>query len=65
VRALAPASIYRGLRLDRRTTFDARFWLAAAARSFTDIVAHTVTEKAAQVKDMADAALQEVKALAP
>jgi hypothetical protein len=26
------AGIYRGLRLDRRTTFDARFWLAAAAR---------------------------------
>jgi hypothetical protein len=26
------ASIYRGLRFDRRTTFDARFWLAAAAR---------------------------------
>jgi hypothetical protein len=25
-------SIYRGLCLDRRITFDARFWLAAAAR---------------------------------
>jgi hypothetical protein len=26
------AGIYRGLRLDLRTTFDARFWLAATAR---------------------------------
>jgi hypothetical protein len=25
-------STYRGFRLDRRTTFDARFWLAAVAR---------------------------------
>jgi hypothetical protein len=31
----ARRAIYRGVRLDRRTTFDARFWLAAAARFAT------------------------------
>jgi hypothetical protein len=31
----ARRAIYRGVRLDRRTTFDARFWLAAAARFVT------------------------------